>query len=48
MGYVTSVELFMDLKPQIYEVCSSTKASTTNLLHTTFMARMKSSAKVFW
>ena len=21
MGYVTSVELFMDLKPRIYEVC---------------------------
>ena len=22
MGYVTSVELFMDLKPRIYEVCT--------------------------
>ena len=21
MGYVTSMELFMDLKPQIYDVC---------------------------
>ena len=23
MGYVTSVELFMDLKPRIYEVCAA-------------------------
>ena len=33
MGYVTSVELFMDLKPQIYEVCKLmvVKWSTTHL-----------------